>query len=100
MVADADRQLDARLAGLRGPGQGFTSTAAAVFGAVRSIPGAEITGLSFNAQGELRVTVATITEGQALDLKNRIAAAGFRVTSGIFTSASGRVTGELTVSAR
>ena len=99
-VNDADRQLDARLAGLRGPGQGFTRSAAAVFAAVRTVPGAELTSLAFADSGELRVGVATGTEGQIVDLRDRITAAGFPASAGTFTSANGRMTGTLTVRAR
>ena len=73
---------------------------AAVFAAIRAVPGAEATALSFSEQGELRVSLAVTTEGQTLALKNRIADAGFRVSSGTFTATPGRLTGEFTVSAR
>ena len=36
-LVDADRQLTERLSAVRGPGQGFSRTAAAVFAAVRSV---------------------------------------------------------------
>jgi general secretion pathway protein L len=99
-VNDADRQLDARLSGLRGGGAGFSRTTAAVYAAVRSVSGAEVRGLSFEANGDLRLSVATENEGQVTDLKSRIEAYGFVAKSGVFEAGSGRVTGEIVVSAR
>lgn len=99
-VNNADRQLDERLARLRGAGLGFSATAAGVFSAVRSIPGAEVTALAFDPNGDMRVTVATTGEGAANDVKARIEQRGFSVRAGVFQTSSGRVTGELTVSAR
>ena len=98
-VNDADRQLDERLARLRGPGQGFSATAAAVYAAVRSVPGSEITGIDFGAGGTLRVSLATDREAAVLDVKRAIEALGYKVDSGVFQSAAGRVSGEMTVSA-
>jgi len=99
-VNNADRQLDARLSGLRGGGAGFSRTTAAFYAAVRSIPGAEVRGLAFEANGDLRVSVATENEGQVTDLKSRIEAYGFDVKTGVFQSNAGQLTGEMTVSAR
>lgn len=96
-VNDADRQLDARLARLRGAGLGFSRTAAAVFAAVQGIPGVEVTALAFEANGDLRVTIAAEGEAQPTDLKRRLEAQGFAVRAGVFQSSAGRVTGELTV---
>ncbi|MDB5704946.1 MAG: ral secretion pathway protein GspL [Sphingomonas bacterium] len=99
-VGNADRQLDARLSGLRGGGAGFSRTAASVFAAVRSVPGTEAHTLSFEANGDLRVTVAAENEGQLNDLKARIQAYGFVVKAGAIAPLAGRLTNELTVSAR
>jgi general secretion pathway protein L len=96
-IVDADRQLVERLAEVRGPGLGFAGTVAAVFGAVRSIPGAEITALDFQPSGALKLSVATARENEPTELKRAIEAAGFRVQAGTFQSANGRVAGELTV---
>lgn len=97
-VSNADRQLGERLARLRGGGLGFTATAAAVFAAVRGVPGTEVRTLSFDSAGAMRVGVATQNEGQIVDLQRRIAAAGFVATPlGQFQSASGRMTGDLMV---
>lgn len=99
-VNNADRQLDARLSGLRGGGAGFSRTAAAVYAAVRSMPGVEVRSIAFESNGDLRVSLATENEGQVTDLKSRIEAYGFAVRAGVFQSSAGRVAGEMTVSAR
>jgi general secretion pathway protein L len=97
-VVDASRQLDERLSRVRGPGLGFTSTTAAVFAAVRATPGTEVTALDFQANGDLRLSVAVEREALATDLKRALEAAGLSVRAGVFQAAAGRVTGELTIS--
>ncbi len=99
-VTDAARQLDERLSRVRGPGLGFTATTAAVFAAVRATPGSEVTALDFQANGDLRLSVAVEREALATDLKRAIESAGFAVRAGTFQANAGRVTGDLTVSAR
>lgn len=99
-VNNADRQLDARLSRLRGPGLGFSRTAATLFEAIRAVEGSEATALAFEPSGALRVTVSVPGEGQANALKQRIEASGFVVTAGTFQSTAGRVSGELTVTPR
>ena len=99
-VTDPARQLDERLAGLRGPGRGFSSTAAAAFAAVRTQEGAELTAMTFEPTGDLRLSLATATEAGPTDIKRALEAAGFGVTASTFTSANGRVSGEMTVTTR
>ena len=99
-VNDAARQLDARLLGLRGPGQGFSRTVAAVFAAVQGVPGSEVTRVDFAETGELHVGLACENEGEVTDLLGRLQASGFAARAGVFTSAGGRVSGELTVTPR
>lgn len=96
-VTDPDRQLNARLAGVRGPGLGFSRTTAAIYAAVRSVPGSELTALDFQPNGTLRASVAVARESLATDLRRAIEAAGFAVDASVFQSANGRVTGDLTV---
>jgi general secretion pathway protein L len=96
-VTDADRQLNERLASLRGGGLGFSRTAAAVFSAVQSVPGTELTALSFTEDGALKITVNAQGEAQANDLKSRIQSIGFHVDASTFQSAAGQLTGDLTV---
>jgi general secretion pathway protein L len=97
-VTDVDRQLGERLSGVRGPGLGFSTTAAAVYAAVRATPGTELTSLDFQSNGSLRVGVGAARESLPTDLKRTLEAAGFTVTAGTFQSSNGRVTGEMTVS--
>lgn len=98
-ITDADRQLAERLGAVRGPGLGFTGMAAAVFAAVRQTPGTEVTGLEFTPAGDLRLTVVAARESLPTDLKRAIERAGFVATAGVFQSANGRVSGEMTVKA-
>ena len=99
-VNDADRQLDARLAGLRGSGAGFSPTTAAVYAAVRSVPGAEIQTIAFDQSGALQVTVSADNEGRITDLQSRIEAYGFAVQHGQFATSAGRFTTIFTVTPR
>ncbi|WP_299646703.1 type II secretion system protein GspL [Sphingomonas bacterium] len=98
-IVDADRQLAERLGAVRGPGLGFTGMAAAVFAAVRATPGTEVTGLDFQPTGNLKISVAAARESLPTDLKRAIERAGFVVDASTFTSANGRVTGDMTVRA-
>jgi len=97
---DADRLLADRLSRLRGPGQGFTPTAAIVFAAVRAVPESEVTALAFEPNGDLRVTLSVANEAQANQLKAQLEQAGFAVTPSPFAAAGGRLTGQFTVVAR
>lgn len=101
-VNDAARQLTDRLAKLRGAGIGFSTTAAAATSAVQSVPGAEVTTLAFDPNGDLRVGIAVQGEGQIIDIQRRIQAAGFIANPvGAFQAGgTGRITGVLTVSGR
>jgi general secretion pathway protein L len=96
-ITDPERQLSARLAGMRGGGLGFSRTAAAVFGAVQAVPGTELTALSFNDAGALKATVTAQNEAQANDLRSRLQALGFTVDASTFTANAGQVSGDLTV---
>lgn len=96
-LVDADRQLTERLSAVRGPGQGFSRTAAAIFAAVRSVPGTELTALDFQPSGDVRLGVAVDREALATDLKRAIEAQGFTVQPSTFVAANGRITGEFMV---
>lgn len=95
---NADRLLTERLAGLRGPGAGFTAMAAALSGAVRGVEGTELVALSFEPNGNLRATVAAEGEAQANQVVARLREAGFVVTASTFESNGQRLRGDLTVS--
>lgn len=100
-VNNADRQLDERLSGLRGPGLGFTRSAGAVFAALQAVPASEATALSFESNGVMRVAIAARGEGAVSDVKRQLERAGFVVAqTGAFSSNAGRVTGEFTVTPR
>ncbi|MBN8807715.1 MAG: general secretion pathway protein GspL [Sphingomonas sp.] len=99
-VTDAGQQLTDRLTRLRGGGAGFSQTAASVAAAVAAVPGAEVTGMAFDASGRLRVNLAVQSQGQIADVQNRLAAVGFVADAGTFTGSAGRITGVLTVSPR
>ncbi|WP_447415113.1 hypothetical protein, partial [Clostridium perfringens] len=71
-VTDVDRQLSERLSNVRGPGLGFTTTAAAVYAAIRATPGTELTGLDFQPNGDLRLSVAAARESLPTDLKRAL----------------------------
>lgn len=99
-VTDPDRQLDERSGRVIGPGLGFTTTTAAAFAAVRTVPGSEVTGIDFTADGALRLSVAVEREALATDLKRALERAGFAVQASVFQSSNGRISGDLTVSRR
>lgn len=94
---DADRLLAERLSRLRGPGAGFSATAAAVTSAVRGVVGTEIVALAFEPNGDLRATVAAEGEAQANQLVARLREAGFVVTSSAFEANGERLRGDVTV---
>ena len=99
-TGDADRLLVDRLSRLRGPGQGFSGITAAVFAGVRGVSGSEVTALTFEPNGDLRVTVSAAGEAQANLLKSNLEQSGFAVTASTFESVAGRVSGQLTVRAQ
>lgn len=94
---DADRLLAERLARLRGPGAGFTATAAALSSAVRGVAGTELVALTFEPNGTLRATVAAEGEAQANQIVARLREAGFVVTASTFESNGQRLRGDVTV---
>ncbi len=100
--ADGDlaAKLDQRLAHLRGPGQGFTRMAAAALAAIRATPGSEASGLDFQPNGDLRITLIAQSDAESNAVQARLRDAGFAVTPGAFESAGGRLKGDLTVRAQ
>lgn len=96
---DVARLLRERLAGLRGPGRGFTPMAAQVFAVVRDVGDSTVTRLDFDATGDLRVGVTAGGEARANAIRTRLAASGFRVEASTFESQGARVSGTLTVRA-
>lgn len=96
-ITDPDRQLAERLSRVRGPGRGFSATVAAVYAAVRQVPGTEVTALAFQPDGTLLVSLAAQRESAPTDLKRAIQATGLPVAAGVFQSIGGRVTGQFTI---
>lgn len=94
---DSARLLADRLARLRGPGQGFTRTAAAVYQAVEAVPEGEVTALQFEPSGTLKVSLLLPGEAQANAVKARLEGAGFTVESSVFQQVNGRLAGDMTV---
>lgn len=94
---NADRLLAERLSRLRGPGAGFSATAAALSSAVRGVEGTELVALAFEPNGDLRATVAAEGEAQANQLVAQLRDSGFAVTASTFESNGQRLRGDLTV---
>ncbi len=99
-ISDPPAQLAGRLAELRGSGAGFSASAAAVFAAVRDTANVELSALSFDADGVLRVTATAADPADIAALAKRIEAGGFGVDSGDVRPGGGRQIAELTVRAR
>lgn len=99
-VTDASRQLDERLRELRGPGRGFSASAALAAAAVQATPDVELTSFSFQPDGTVRLGVAALREAGPTDLRRTMQRSGLVVEAGTFTNAGGRVTGEFTVRTR
>ncbi|MFT3976704.1 MAG: type II secretion system protein GspL [Sphingomonas bacterium] len=96
---DAARALEERLSLLRGPGQGFTRTAAAAVAALRATPGSALSTLDFQPNGDLALSVTVDGDAQANALQARLRDAGFVVNPGAFESTGGKLKGQLMVTA-
>lgn len=97
-VNNASAQLADRMTRLRGAGIGFSRASASVFQAVVAVPGCELRMLSFDANGDVRMTLVTQTEGQIIDVKTQLEAMGFIVRPTPFSASNARFTGDFTVS--
>lgn len=74
--------LERRMAGLRGPGQGFGPTAAAVLSAVKASKGATLAAFGFDSLGVARATIQAPTDGDLDTIGEALRAYGFRVNRG------------------
>lgn len=92
--------LDARLAGRRGAGLGFTATSGALLSAVQSVPNVELASLTFESDGLLRATVLAPGAAEAETLRTRLRSAGVTVEATPFTSENGRIRGEFRIGGR
>ena len=99
-VDDPPAQLAGRLADLRGAGAGFGATAAAVFASVRDTANVELSALSFDETGALRITATAADAADIAALARRIEATGFTVDSGDVRPGGGRQIAEIVVRAR
>ncbi len=97
-VNNAAGQLTDRMAALRGAGIGFSRASASVFRAVAAVPGSELRMLSFDANGDARLTLVTQSQGAIIDVKSQLEGMGFVVRPTPFSASNGRFTGDFTVS--
>jgi general secretion pathway protein L len=95
-IVDPVAQVEARLAETGASGPGFSTAAAALFSAVRDVPGAELTSLRY-ADRQLNAAVATASSGDLAMIEERLRAAGFDAVPGAPRTEAGRATVELTV---
>ncbi len=99
-IDEPAEQLSARLAELRGQGEGFSATAAIVFAAVRDTANVELAAFSFDEQGILRVTATAANPADLTALARRIEAGGLAVEAGDARPGGGRQIAELSVRSR
>lgn len=92
--------LDARLAALRGGGAGFTKTAAAASRAIEATANVELTAMTFDPDGTLRLTLRATTTDEISTVQARMRAAGLDVTSGPVNPSQGQPTVETQVRGR
>jgi general secretion pathway protein L len=99
-VEDPAGALERRLAELRGPGAGFSATAAALFDGVREVPNVEIAALTFLPDGKLDATVQGESDAVIGALRQRIERGRFAAELRSPRAAGGWRVAELTVRAR
>lgn len=98
-VVDPVAQVEARLAETGAGGPAFSTAAAALFGALREVGGAELTSLRYG-DGQLTAAVATASAGDMATIQARLAAAGFDAAPGAPRTEAGKSVVELTVRPR
>jgi general secretion pathway protein L len=82
--------LDARLTALRGGGAGFTKTAAAASRAIEATANVELTAMTFDPGGTLRLTLRATSAEEIATAQARMRAAGLDVTSGPINPSQGQ----------
>lgn len=92
--------LDARLAALRGGGAGFTKTAAAASRAIEATANVELTAMTFDPNGTLRLTLRATSADEIATVQARMRSAGLDVTSGPINPSQGQPTVETQVRGR
>lgn len=93
-------QLERRLSELRGGGAGYAAIAASVFAAVRATPNAELSGIVYDRDGTMRLTVMADSTATIASFEQRIEAGGFEAEQGPMRVGGGRPTTDITVRAR
>ena len=81
--------LERRLTAMRGPGRGFSQTAAAILTAMKSRPGSSLAALEFDAQGKARVTVQSPNEADLAAIGETLKSYGFHVNRGPTSATNG-----------
>jgi general secretion pathway protein L len=76
---DPREALQQALAGIRGPGMGFSNMAALVFAGVRQTPNVELAGMIFDQTGAMTVTVTASSPADLAMLVERIGQSGMVV---------------------
>jgi general secretion pathway protein L len=89
------RQLDTRIAELKGPGAGFDSTAGALFAAVQATPGVELSAMSFGGDGLMRARVQAQGAAPLAALAGRLRQSGFSAEQRAPASGGGRTVVEI-----
>jgi general secretion pathway protein L len=92
--------LDARLTALRGGGAGFTKTVAAASRAIETTANVELTAMTFDPNGTLRLTLRATSADEIATVQARMRAAGLDVTSGAINPSQGQPTVETQVRGR
>jgi general secretion pathway protein L len=98
-IYDPVAQVRARLAESGGAG-GFSPAAAALFAALREVPGAQLTSLRYDTTGGLVAAVASAQGGDVALLQERLAASGYEASAGAIRSEAERAVVDLTVRRR
>lgn len=92
--------LERRLADLGGSGGGYRALASAVFAAMQATPNAELSGMTYDRDGSMRLTVMGDSPATIESLRQRIEAGGLAAETGPMRTGGGRPTAELTVRTR
>lgn len=95
--ANALFALDERLAAARGGGAGFSTTAAAIYAAVRAVPNVELTAFDFAVDGSLRIMLAAATPEDIAAFQRQLERYGFDGTATQPRVEAGRQMVEMTV---
>lgn len=96
-IDDPARQLERRLAELRGGGAGYGALSSALFEGVRATPGAQLSAMNFEPDGSLRATVQGDSPATLSAVQQRIEAGGFAAAIGPIRTGGGQPTADIAV---